>query len=685
MNKAEGRCYGRHGLVAVVSVRARVYAVALVMAVLPVTVLVVAAPASAGNVQTSAAAAPARSALPSSPEMSACPSGMARKEGTGFIIWACDDGSAGAALNQAYTAVSGVWGTMTSLMGQPLPDAGGIAGGGPGIPFNSPKAKWIDIYLLYPAQVLKREGHDHQLDGDIASEQDDNVRAHPPSGYKTASGFLMLDRERLAAPGFKSDFVHEFFHVLQSHWNTGACGAGYNWFVEASATWAETYFANATAKTEVYDPRFTAFEKNPGTSLLSNSNLDPYHAFIWPFFMQQHGGGPGIVARAWHAMAGQATCAKMDQAISSALPFQKYFGEFALENFDAKLPNIGNKALLQWPERFQSMYQQVDHKFPEMLPKESPLKNPAGNTATSQKVSVADLATRYDQWQTGLGNYMLSIEFNFSGIINRKNLDITAVAAEKNQYSASRPFLVIPVQSNYLRICAPADSPKGDLTRGIVVHLIFANHSIASGGTVGGSYTVTPRTTCAASASGTYTETLSQTSTAGYKYNDTVTLKNANFFPTSQYLGWTLDLTKGTYTYSGTDGSGSGPLSDIVQNPQGAVVIPTIFAWDIGSYRNQPSLSISSTEFQTSSGKILRVEGGICPLSGPWSYGKYINNFHAVDFTCSDSNTVNGFTTKTSASGTIQAVDPIHCGIWGGSGCPVTVAARDTISAGASG
>lgn len=689
MSPREGRCKGRHRLVAVVSARARVCRVALVTAVLPATALLVAVPVSAGTLRTGVAA-PARSAQPSPPQMSNCPKGMVRKEGTGFIIWACNDGTANAALNQAYAAVNSVWPAMTNLMGNPLPDVGGIAGGGPGIPPTSPKAKWIDLYLLYPTQVLTREGQPQQLNGNIAEEVDDNVKAHPPSGYQTGSGYMLLGRDRLAAAGFKSDFVHEFFHVLQNRWNVGRCGAKVNWFVEASAVWAETQFARVTAGTEVYDPWFTTgFEENPGASLLSSNGNNPYDAFIWPFFMEQHGGGPGIIAKTWQALAGKATCAQMNQAISSVLPFQKYFGDFALENYDAKLPNIGNKTLLQWPTGFQSMYQQLDNKFPEVLPKESPLKNPAINTATPQQVSVADLATQYDQWQTGLDNWMLSIEFNFSGITNRQNLDITAIAAEKNKYTpTSRPFLVIPVptNANYLRICAPVDSPSGDITQGIIVHLALANHSIASGGKAGGSYTVTPRATCAASASGNYTETYSQTNSAGGKYNETVTLKNANFFPTSsQYEpGWTLDLTKGTYTYNGTYGSGSGPLSDIRQNPPPAV-IPTLFAWDIGSYRNQPSFGISATDFRTSSGKILRVEGGFCPLSASWSYGKYVNNLQAVDFTCTDSNTVNGTTTKISASGTIQAVDPIPCGIWSGPSCPVTAAARGTISAPASG
>jgi hypothetical protein len=65
------------------------------------------------------------------------------------------------------------------------------------------------------------------------------------------------------------------------------------------------------------------------------------------------------------------------------------------------------------------------------------------------------------------------------------------------------------------------------------------------------------------------------------------------------------------------------------------------------------------------------VQGGICPLPGP-DVGAYINNFQAVDLSCSSSGSLGGDNARVSVSGTIQGNDVILCGIWEGPSCSVT-------------
>jgi hypothetical protein len=645
---------GKHRLSAVVSIRARLLVVA--MAMLPTAALVAAIPASAGT----ASAAWSAVAAPSPPKIEPCDKPMSSyKVPNLFIVWACGHTQSSLASDLAAAAniARASWPEMTKFMGgAPLPDIGGVAGGGD---------KRIDLYLLYPGQKVVREDKTWSL----GSADGEAILENP--GGPTSSGYLLLPRDtvEISPAKFKSVFVHEFFHLLQARYHVPSCSGGKFWFTEASAVWAESKFANATAPTEVY-PRFKAFASfYTGESLNSAANDGhDYAAFIWPYFMQQHRNADTI-ANAWKAAGGLksrglTSCAALDAVVNAQLPFQKYFGVFAVENFDAELPNLGSGEL-QWPEDFKSRYQDkpMDPRFPEQLPKEGSSPTTM-NVTRPAPVKVANLATQYDDWTTDNG---LSLEFNFSGITNRQNLDITAIAAENSSFSIdTKPFKVIPVGGNQLRICAAADNNQG-----IRVHLILANHSMGPGGSAGGHYTVTPRAVCAASLSGnfnfTYTNTYPPDPSANY--SETGSIGNVHFVPANGQpdVGWSLDHTKGsyTYTYSGSiSGSSSGSL-------QGAVL--SIGAYD-KSYQNPPSFN----GFMYLGGKWVGWSDGcpiVRPIQGSFSTGKYTSNFQSIDFTCSDSSTINDPSVEQiSVNGTFTAVDPMLCGIWTGPTCDVTAA-----------
>ena len=580
-----------------------------------------------------------------------------------FIVWACGgDGTLTSDLSAAANIIGANWREMANFMGGgPLPDNGGVAGGGD---------RRIDFYLLSPGQKVVREGAMARLhageDGATVPENDHGT---------TSSGYILLSRERLEKDpaDFNSDEVHEFFHLLARRYHGSDCTGGQFWFYEASAVWAETHFARPTAPKQA-EFRFGLF--NPGQSL--NRPVTNYDAFVWPYFMEQHAGADKI-AEAWKDTKGTASCSALDAVVNSQAPFTKYFGEFAVENFDAKLPNIEDSSLRQWPVNFGDRYQDspMDERFPERPLNQLPAPSiPPINTTTTATIQIAHLAAEYKAWGTGITNSGESFEFNFSKITDRKNVDITAIVAEDNNVGtsgSSKPYLTIPVGGNYLRICAPADNSQDGTVQlqGIRVYLIFANHSMAPGGDAGGSYTVTPRTVCAASASGNYSETTTIDLGGGQVTNETFTLANAHFIPSAE--GWQLDQTRGTYTYSNTDfGSGSGPDVDIIGNP------PFLNAWWVG-----PFAASSAAPFLAVNGAILSdppgaiVEGGICPLPGP-DVGAYINNFQAVDLTCSSSGSLGGNNARVSVSGTIQGNDVILCGIWEGPSCSVTSPPADT-------
>jgi hypothetical protein len=96
---------------------------------------------------------------------------------------------------------------MTQLMGMPLPDPGGIAAGG---------ETRIGLYLVSGSQEVEREGDKTGLDGHLAVTVPDHAGVH-------SSAYMLLSRARMGVAGFRSDFVHEFFHVLADRYNTGFC------------------------------------------------------------------------------------------------------------------------------------------------------------------------------------------------------------------------------------------------------------------------------------------------------------------------------------------------------------------------------------------------------------------------------------------------------------------------------
>jgi len=252
-----------------------------------------------------------------------------------------------------------LWGTETKDMGEPQPD---LVGESDPEEYGGDEA--IDVYIVYPAQSCVRPGCRPVSEGAVAV----TVPAPPfdPESSRRSwksSAYMLVLRDRIptassgsATCGIRSDLAHEFFHVLQmSHnegigWQVGSIAGQKvwqeNWFVEASATWAESQYVRDCATQEVY-PRFTGFQSDDA-SLIGLQASDPflhkYHAFIWPYFMSQQS-GPLVVPEIWKALEGKKTWDDIREAIDARVSFHDQFREFAVRNLDQEFDPTKDKTL----------------------------------------------------------------------------------------------------------------------------------------------------------------------------------------------------------------------------------------------------------------------------------------------------------------------------------------------------
>ena len=167
---------------------------------------------------------------------------------------------------------------------------------------------------------------------------------------KTSSGFILLSSDRATDPdSIRTDFAHEFFHVLQFRHNQAAMSASTgvvvngrtlfwnSWFVEASATWAEWEYVPATSPEEVHW-RFAADFQPSRASLSSDSpSAHMYASYIWPFFAEQEK-GPSSIFQAWVAAEGATDPDGITDAVEQQLSFQTHFRDFAVRNWNKDLP-----------------------------------------------------------------------------------------------------------------------------------------------------------------------------------------------------------------------------------------------------------------------------------------------------------------------------------------------------------
>jgi len=310
------------------------------------------------------------------------------------------------------------------------------------------------------------------------------ARASPPFSGHTSSGYLIVQRARLRSAGFRSDLVHELFHVLQFRHNyeifdlcetlpaetRPRCRAF--WFTEASATWAERHFVPESAGAEVHKrfpmagctptaglhlaqySRFQCNDESLNASVGQGSALFPhlYAAYVWPSFMEQEV-GPSAIGAAWQALAsvGANDYGSAMAAVGAPLPFAANFRRFAVRNLNTLFPaefgaacelaGCENPIGTRWVDLPPGDFAAVDSKMPRL---ELEFDFPAPLAAGAPPRSVADvipgLKAHYYHFTAGGGgepspgsdNAPGQWELDFSGFSPRTSLGIDAIVRKND-------------------------------------------------------------------------------------------------------------------------------------------------------------------------------------------------------------------------------------------------------------
>jgi hypothetical protein len=583
-------------------------------------------------------------------------------------VWACKDASSDSDLSFALFSIEGLWGPMTALMGTPLPDIGGTAGGG------DPR---IDIYLLNAGQSLTREGSKEALKP-IDGRQTLGLMVPDDVQGDVSSGYILLQRFLVSSPkDLNSVMAHEFFHLQEFMYNDAATCQDF-WFTEAAAKWAEWYFVPEAAPNQVY-PWLTTFQDSPGKSLFTPGTRTPYSDFIWAMYMQQQHGAASI-ASAWQAMVGVTGCAGLNAAIDAQVAFAPNFGHFAVENFDSMLYSIG-PAVLEWPvcsacQHYQDMAPLTGTAPP--FPQDQPHMNEYTLTTgpsypwktTVSGVNLPQLSAEYDDISVSAGS---SVEFDFSKLTNPSDLDVNLIAADNGSNGS---YVVVPVTGTDEKVCVAADGASiSDF------YVVLDNHDAGPPAQITGTYTVTARSTCALSLAGTVSVASTQ-SGDGVKttVKDTMHLKLksaaqgwGSFPPSSGTYSGTYkqtgpaDCPGGTYVVIGT-GSGAIKANDLTvsayQQPYSitpVILAPVLVLESAQGVRTSPCDDSPTT--------VQLGAGFQCPTTdasavyGPLQ-GSYSGSQDAVAFDCSSSFKLSNLTYNTTIGGTLNATGVFPCGLW---------------------
>jgi hypothetical protein len=630
---------------------------ALSLSLIALTLVAVTPLAQAADPQHSQAIKP--------PKMSNCPAGMSSNDDANVRVWACKDGSDDVDESIALVALEGLYGPMTTFMGHaPLPDIGGKAGGGD---------TRIDIYLMNSNQALTREGSVDSLGTNLGLMIPDNEKGTASSGY------ILIQRSLLSTPTrFTSVMAHEFFHVLEAVYNDSDSCPNY-WFTEAAATWAEWYFVPSDAATDVY-PWFAKFQANPGQSLFNPGSRNSYSEFIWAMYMQQQHGAASV-ASAWKAASGASGCAALNSAVDGQVSFAANFKHFAVENFDSMLPNL-QSGVKEWPvcptcQHYQDLtpLSGTAPPFPQTQPVTSyQLIVPGASypwKSTVSGVNLPQLSAEYDEFVVQGGT---SVEFDFSGLSNPSDLDVSLIAADYDPGNGS--YLVVPVTGTDQKVCLAADNAAiGDF------YVVLDNHDAGAPAQITGSYTVTARATCALSLAGTLNVD-SSSSAGGIKTTtkDTLRVKLKNSAEGWDSFPPSTGTYKGTYKQTGPD---SCPNSTYVINAKGSGAINGIDLavsayqqpYSTTPYVGAPVLiSEQATGTKTSpcgngTTTVILAAGYQCPVTQPQALyanlqGAYSGDEGAVAFNCSKSFHLSRTTYSTTVTGTLTASGLFQCGLW---------------------
>jgi len=594
-----------------------------------------------------------------------------------FRFWVCADGNpdAQSQLDDAAAIAESYYRPMTALMGEPFLDSGGPEGG---------DSSAIDIYLLDGnSQQVYRDGENRSIG------KKENLAVTVATSLipdtTSSSAFILMNRNRLGNREFPSDFIHEFFHVLQDKYNYTTPNCKW-WYTEASATWAEEYFDPADSRSRIAT-RLRNFEKDPSQSLFKS---DPYDAFIWPYFQAQEQGATAI-QQTWEAVDGKEieamqSCDDLNGALNSVFPFADHFRDFAVRNLDYLFNRPQGKP--EVPRNFGPTYQQAlaSNGLPQStFPYAHPSMDSMSFTSTSPGTQAVGLnlppeSTEYIDVQTMTTSDALvgALQLDIAGLTNTDNLSLDTIGIADDKAHA-----------HWIRIhdAHPTDGVCTLWDNSTAAELILVLTNSSTTNTVDGTAHVRTQPNCATSASGTITHT-QHVVTSDFNVDTKTVLDDtvkANLKLKSNPEGGLVSVNSPyTYSFSGSittissgdtcqySGSGSAVMNG-AWDADGGVGGANLHGYDL---HHAPYVSEWAHPTTPASG----CQGGVtlddwargCPIVPPGGLnaepdysGKYADKRAKVNFNCDDSwSDSNGNQITESFTGSLKAKGVIPCGLY---------------------
>ncbi len=339
-----------------------------------------------------------------------------------FKVWTCVTANAAddqAVVSSVAATMDDLWSRMTPLapngMGEPVPDGRSAT---PGAEFGGDQR--IDVYVVKLDQSVFREGKQRSI---LAAAVE--IPSEPFTG-NTASGFMLVNRGRLADPDFRNDLIHEFFHILEMAHNYRAMfnSAGQlQWFEDASATWAESFYGQSV----VVHGWFHDFQASP-LSLASSDGPHPQEAYIWPIFMEQEAGASAIF-NAWAQIDGVAPAdfAGVNAVIDAQLSFKDHFRDFAMRNLNKDV--LGQVTVPGPEKRYQQLVPSIPGTYWPPIDEQSiSADTPTSWTPTSMPALTARYLHLTDSAPGG------NVTLDLSGLTPSDSLDADVLVHVKDHW-----------------------------------------------------------------------------------------------------------------------------------------------------------------------------------------------------------------------------------------------------------
>ncbi len=408
----------------------------------------------------------------------------------GFQVWACGPNKATVQgdLDTVIAAGSRLWPGMTYAepdgMGLPMPDTQAANHGDNGK---------VDVYLVEAHSECSERRTDcsDTIPSGVAAAYTDKPLNCTRPGFPAyaCSAYMLLGRDRVSSTKLEADFAHEFFHVLQMSHNGKM---NLTWYHEASAVWAEWFFARESAKEGAYG-HFNAFQGAGNRSLLwyLYGSTIQYEAWGWPLF-QAIDEGPSNVFETWKAVEAVLVPQEVDKVLDQQLSFANEFRNFAVRNAQPAAYIQGSSTGLE-ADRWQNKDGLGD--FPSTPHVLTGQRSTLSLGKDEYPARVDALAAQYDEYSVE-GDEIRQIEIDISKLHRAENADLDVIAQIRGQGDKWTRF---EGRGGKVKLCR--DQPEQDVDTALFV--VVSNHAFDRVGNapsevkrVDGNYTIESKDEC---------------------------------------------------------------------------------------------------------------------------------------------------------------------------------------------